>query len=88
MNRTYFGTDGVRGPAGEVLTSELALRLGRAAGSLAGFGARALIVRDTRESGPMLESALASGLASAGVDVVLGGVAPTPAAAIAVGREG
>jgi phosphoglucosamine mutase len=88
MNRRYFGTDGVRGPAGEVLTAELALRLGRAAGSLAGAGARALIVRDTRESGPMLESALASGLASAGVDVQLGGVAPTPAAAIAVRREG
>ena len=88
MNRRYFGTDGVRGPAGEVLTAELALRLGRAAGSLAGAGARALIVRDTRESGPMLESALASGLASAGVDVRLGGVAPTPAAAIAVRRDG
>jgi phosphoglucosamine mutase len=88
MSRSLFGTDGVRGPAGEVLTGELALRLGRGAGSLAGAGARALIVRDTRESGPMLESALASGLALAGVDVVLGGVAPTPAAAIAVRREG
>jgi phosphoglucosamine mutase len=87
MTRRYFGTDGVRGPAGEVLTAELALRLGSAAGSLAGAGARALIVRDTRESGPMLESALASGLASAGVDVQLGGVAPTPAAAIAVRGE-
>jgi len=88
MTRRYFGTDGVRGAAGEDLTAELALRLGRAAGSLAGAGARALIVRDTRESGPMLESALASGFASAGVDVQLGGVAPTPAAAIAVRREG
>jgi phosphoglucosamine mutase len=87
--RTLFGTDGVRGPAGELLTAELATRLGRAAGSLAGRARpRALIVRDTRESGPMLETALAAGLASAGVDVVLGGVAPTPAAAIAVLRDG
>jgi phosphoglucosamine mutase len=87
--RNLFGTDGVRGPAGEKLTGELALRLGRAAASLAGGERpRALIVRDTRESGPMLEAALAAGMASAGVDVTLGGVAPTPAAALAVLRDG
>jgi phosphoglucosamine mutase len=87
--RTLFGTDGVRGPAGEVLTAALALRLGRAAATLVtSERPRALIVRDTRESGPMLEAALAAGLASAGVDVELGGVAPTPAAAIAVRRDG
>jgi phosphoglucosamine mutase len=86
--RNLFGTDGVRGVAGEALTAELALRLGRAAGSLARRRRpRALIVRDTRESGPLLEAALAAGLASAGVDVTLGGVAPTPAAAIAVCRD-
>ncbi len=89
MTRTLFGTDGVRGPAGDVLTPELALALGRAAGSLAdGERPRALIVRDTRESGPMLEAGLALGLTQAGVDVELGGVAPTPAAAIAVRRHG
>lgn len=89
MTRSLFGTDGVRGVAGELLTAELAAALGRAAGSLAeGEQPRALIVRDTRESGPMLEAALARGLTRAGVDVVLGGVTPTPAAAIAVGREG
>jgi phosphoglucosamine mutase len=85
MSRALFGTDGVRGPAGEVLTAELALRLGRA---VAMPGERALIIRDTRESGPMLEGALAAGMAAAGADVALGGVAPTPAAAIAVLREG
>src|SRR5687767_11258001 len=86
---SLFGTDGVRGPAGSVLTADLALRLGRAAVTLtASPRPRALIVRDTRESGPMLETALAAGLASAGADVELGGVAPTPAAAIAVLREG
>jgi phosphoglucosamine mutase len=85
MSRALFGTDGVRGPAGEVLTAELALRLGRA---VAASGDRALIIRDTRESGPMLEAALAAGMAAAGADVELGGVVPTPAAAIAVVREG
>jgi phosphoglucosamine mutase len=47
-----------------------------------------LIVRDTRESGPMLESALAAGVAAAGGDALLGGVLPTPAAAILVKRLG
>ena len=87
--RSLFGTDGVRGPAGELLTAELALRLGRAAASLADVARpRALIIRDTRESGPALATALAAGLASAGADVQLGGVAPTPAAAMAVLRHG
>jgi phosphoglucosamine mutase len=89
LERHLFGTDGVRGPAGEKLTADLALRLGRAAASLTDRERpRALVVRDTRESGPMLETAVAAGLASAGVDVLLGGVAPTPAAAIGVLADG
>ena len=84
-----FGTDGVRGPVGELLTPELALALGRAtAAELRGERPQVLIVRDTRESGHMLESALAAGLAAAGADVFLGGVLPTPAAAILVRRHG
>src|SRR6187551_2622437 len=84
-----FGTDGVRGPVGELLTPELALALGRAtAAELRNERPQVLIVRDTRESGHMLESALASGLAAAGADVFLGGVLPTPAAAILVRRHG
>jgi len=84
-----FGTDGVRGPVGEVLTPELALALGRAtAAELRDERPQVLIVRDTRESGHMLESALASGLAAAGADVFLGGVLPTPAAAILVRKHG
>lgn len=84
-----FGTDGVRGPVGEVLTPELALALGRAtAAELRGERPQVLIIRDTRESGHMLESALAAGLAAAGADVFLGGVLPTPAAAILVRRHG
>ena len=85
--RTLFGTDGVRGRVGEKLTAELALAIGRAGtGSLRlakGIERpRVLIIRDTRESGPMLEAALASGIAEAGGDVYLGGVLPTPAAAL------
>jgi phosphoglucosamine mutase len=87
--RKLFGTDGVRGRAGTFLTAELATGLGRAA-TLACEAARpqVLIVRDTRESGPMLESALAAGVAAAGGDALLGGVLPTPAASILVRRHG
>ncbi len=87
--RKLFGTDGVRGEAGSFLTAELATTLGRAATtSLAAERPQVLIVRDTRESGPMLESALAAGIAAAGGDALLGGVLPTPAAAILVKRLG
>jgi phosphoglucosamine mutase len=87
--RKLFGTDGVRGEAGTFLTAELATSLGRAAASsLDSPRPQVLIVRDTRESGPMLESALAAGIAAAGGDALLGGVLPTPAAAILVKRLG
>src|SRR5215475_13047037 len=87
--RKLFGTDGVRGEAGTFLTAELATALGRAAtASLQAERPQVLIVRDTRESGPMLESALAAGIAAAGGDALLGGVLPTPAAAILVKRLG
>jgi phosphoglucosamine mutase len=87
--RKLFGTDGVRGEAGTFLTAELATALGRApTASLEAQRPQVLIVRDPRESGPMLESALASGIAAAGGDALLGGVLPTPAAAILVRRLG
>ena len=87
--RKLFGTDGVRGEAGTFLTAELATTLGRAAAaSLAAERPQVLIVRDTRESGPMLEAALAAGIAAAGGDALLGGVLPTPAAAILARRSG
>lgn len=84
-----FGTDGVRGVAGERLSAELALALGAAA-TAESEAARpqVLIVRDTRESGPMLESALAGGVAQAGGDALLAGVLPTPAASVLVRRLG
>ena len=90
MSRKLFGTDGVRGVAGEKLTADLALRLGRAATQVIGGRERpqVLLIRDTRESGAMLEAALAAGIASAGGDVLLGGVLPTPAAPLLIGRHG
>jgi phosphoglucosamine mutase len=87
--RKLFGTDGVRGEAGTFLSAELALALGRAAtASLPVERPQVLIVRDTRESGPMLEAALAAGIAAAGGEALLGGVLPTPGAAVLVRRLG
>ena len=89
MARHLFGTDGIRGRAGHFLTAELALGVGRAA--VAHTGARrpqVLIVRDTRESGEMLESAIAAGVTAGGGDALLGGVLPTPAAPLLVRRHG
>jgi phosphoglucosamine mutase len=83
-----FGTDGVRGRANELLTPELILRLARAtANELGASAGRAIIGRDTRTSGPMLEAALATGFASAGFDVYLAGVIPTPAISFLIKDE-
>ena len=87
--RRLFGTDGVRGRVGDVVTPELALSLGRAAVAAAeAERPQVVIVRDTRESGPMLEAALAAGVAAAGGDAYLAGVLPTPAASVLVRRHG
>jgi len=87
--RRLFGTDGVRGAAGEFLSAELALALARAAVSTAPAARpRVLVIRDTRESGEMLESAVAAGVAAAGGDALLGGVLPTPAAPLLIRRYG
>lgn len=90
-----FGTDGVRALAnGDLLTPELALSVARSAAHellarRTGTGRPlAVIGRDTRPSGPMLEAAAAAGFASAGVDVQLLGVVPTPVVAHACARGG
>ncbi len=94
MARRLFGTDGVRGVAGEFLTAELTLALGRAATTHARAGAdsgerpRVLVIRDTRASGEMLEAAVAAGIAAAGGIALLGGVLPTPAAPLLIRRYG
>jgi len=87
--RVLFGTDGVRGVAGQFLTAELAVALGQAAAaSCHSESPQILIVRDTRESGEMLEAALAAGVAAGGGHALLGGVLPTPGAALLVRRHG
>ncbi len=84
-NRKYFGTDGMRGPANQFpVTAQVALRLGMAAGRLFTRGNhkhRAVIGKDTRLSGYMIESSLMAGLTSMGIDVFLLGPLPTPALA-------
>ena len=85
-----FGTDGVRGLVNEFLTPELAYHLGRAAASYFGQSIDRpvfLIGRDTRISGGMLESALASGICAVGGDVIVLGEAPTPAIAYLVRQK-
>ena len=91
MTKKYFGTDGIRGKAGEYpITPDFVMRLGYAAGkvltSVSGNLAKGahpavLIGKDTRISGYMLEAALEAGLSAAGVDVLLTGPMPTPAVA-------
>lgn len=80
-----FGTDGVRGVANELLTSELASKIGKAGAYVLSGGTekkvKILIGRDTRISGQMLEAALTAGICSVGADVYILGVAPTPAVA-------
>ena len=84
MQKRYFGTDGIRGRAGEPpITADFMVKLGRAAGRVLARddGAAVLIGKDTRISGYMLESALEAGLVSAGANVRLLGPMPTPAVA-------
>src|SRR5215831_7204051 len=89
MTGKLFGTDGVRGVAGEFLTAGLALALGRAATRRTGAERpQVLIIRDTRESGEMLQAAVAAGVSAAGGDVLLGGVLPTPAAPLLIAHYG
>jgi phosphoglucosamine mutase len=94
--RQFFGTDGVRAEANQhPMTPEFVLQLGQAAAQVLGAGKnsteqrlKAVIGRDTRASGEMLEAALAAGLNSAGVDVLLAGIVPTPAVALLTAEAG
>ena len=88
----YFGTDGIRGVAGELLTPEFAVQVGRAAAVVlaqkAGPHPLFVIGRDTRLSGPMLEAALVAGITSGGARVEVAGVIPTPGLAALVQQRG
>src|SRR5262245_18129936 len=86
MSRRYFGTDGIRGLANKMpMTSEVALKVGMAAGKIfqnGNYRHRVVIGKDTRLSGYMLEAALMSGFTAVGMDVFLLGPMPTPAVAM------
>ena len=93
--RLYFGTDGVRAVANiHPMTPEFVLRLGQAAAVVLGAQVeggerpRCVLGRDTRASGEMFEATLIAGLNSAGVDVILAGVVPTPAVAMLTAKIG
>jgi phosphoglucosamine mutase len=83
-----FGTDGIRGRSGEgYLTAAWAERFGRAVALKFGAPNQSVVIgRDTRESGPMLEEAVAAGVAAMGANVTLLGVVPTPAIAFLTRR--
>ncbi|MFD0560528.1 phosphoglucosamine mutase [Stackebrandtia endophytica] len=87
-----FGTDGVRGLANADLTPALAMRIAQAAVAVlapgAGHRPRVVVGRDPRASGEMLEAAVTAGLTSAGADVQLVGVVPTPAVAYLIADTG
>jgi phosphoglucosamine mutase len=85
MTRKYFGTDGIRGKANGVITPDLALRVGQAAGLLFQRGEgphRVVIGKDTRLSGYMIENALVAGFTSVGMNTLILGPMPTPAVAM------
>jgi phosphoglucosamine mutase len=85
MVRKYFGTDGIRGRANSLITPELALKVGQAAGLAFQRGEhrhRVVIGKDTRLSGYMIENAMVAGFTSVGMDVLLLGPMPTPAVAM------
>src|SRR6201747_1154317 len=85
MSRKYFGTDGIRGRANGLITPELALKIGQAAGLMfqrGDYRHRVVIGKDTRLSGYMIETALVAGFTSVGMDVLLLGPMPTPAVAM------
>jgi phosphoglucosamine mutase len=85
MVRKYFGTDGIRGRANGLITPELALKVGQAAGLVFQRGDhrhRVVIGKDTRLSGYMIETAMIAGFTSVGMDVLQLGPMPTPAVAM------
>ncbi len=84
-----FGTDGVRGTPGESpLDERTIIRLGAATAGSLGSAPTLLAARDTRESGPWIESCLAAGVAGAGGSLVSAGVIPTPAASFVTKSNG
>ena len=88
--KKLFGTDGIRGRANQYpITPEMGIKIGRAAAIFFKSSKRTIIIgKDTRISGDMIESSLASGICSIGADVLLAGVIPTPGVAFHTHRAG
>ena len=86
-----FGTDGIRGVAGELISADLSLKLGRAVAELLKRGGKSrpsvLIATDTRISSDMILAALTAGLCDGGADAYLLGIAPTPAVSYLIDTE-
>lgn len=85
MTFKYFGTDGIRGKANSAITPELAMKVAQATGAIFQRGEhrhRAVIGKDPRLSGYMIENAMVAGFTSVGIDVLLLGPIPTPAVAM------
>lgn len=86
---SFFGTDGIRGRAGEGKLSDANItRMARAIGAHVGPGGSVVIGRDTRVSGPHIQSLLETGIAGQGVSIIRLGVLPTPATALLTERHG
>ncbi|MCE5215023.1 MAG: phosphoglucosamine mutase [Methanobacterium sp.] len=83
-----FGTSGIRGKIGYAITSELALKMGRALSTLLGPGCRVVVGYDSRTTNQMLEKALSAGILEGGCDVLLLGLAPTPLVGYATKKMG
>ncbi len=83
-----FGTSGIRGKIGHAITSELALKMGRALSTLLGPGCKVVVGYDSRTSNHMLERALSAGILEGGCDVLLLGLAPTPLVGYATKKLG
>ena len=82
MKRKIFGTDGARGVANRELTVELSVQIGRSIATIFKGKTPILVGEDSRISSPMLRSAVSSGIASVGVNVVNAGIVPTPAVSL------
>ena len=83
-----FGTDGIRGRVGQVITPALALQVGYWCGRVLPAGGPIVLGMDSRSSGPMLVAALAAGLTAAGREVLDIGLCPTPAVPGAIRQLG
>jgi len=87
-DRLMVGVSGIRGTVGGTLTPQVACDFGCAFGAMVGEGATVTMARDTRQSGPMIRSAVSAGLLGSGVSVVDLGVVSTPGASLMTRRLG